>query len=808
MPRFFARSSVRALALHTCLVLAALQLGACSSREERAQSYYEHGKSYLEKNDFVKARIELRNAIQQKDDMVEAWRALVKVDEHDKNWQGLAGDLRRITELDPKDAKARVQLARLFLIGGALKDALKMSNEATDIEPQNAATLALKAAVLFRLKDSDGAVQTAQKALEIEPGNVDANVVLAAEKLTKGDPIHALRTLNNVASDHKDDLGVLLLKVNIFDRMNNLEQVESVLRRIVALHPNEPIFRTQLVRFYVAHKRPADAEKELRAVVAANPADTKAELELVNLLGAVKGPAAARAELVARINAGGSIFPYQIALARLDFAQGKFADSTKLLETLVSKSTAPENIMTARTTLAEMYMSRNDIAAAEPLVTEILRADNRNTNGLRLRASIHMTRNQIDDAIADLRSALNDQPRSPELLASLGLAYERSGSIELADKAFLDATKASKYAPAFGLNYVNFLRRRGLAAQADTVLADLASRNPNNIAVLSALAQVKLSHQDWAGAHAIADAIKRLSDKGNISDQINAAAFSGQGKFNESLALLQGAYEANPGAVQPMAAIVNVYLQSHQIDKAEDFLKAALKANPNNAEALVLMGSIQLAKNDPNKAVETFQSAINRQPKDVMGYRALADLYARQQKIEEARRILQAGLEQQPKSFALRLALAGLLEVEGEYEPAIAEYESLLKDQPGSMIVANNLASLLADHRSDKASLDQANSLAVQLKNSQVPQFKDTLGWVNYRRGDYAAAIPLLEDAAAKLPNFALVRYHLGMSYLATGRSEKASEQLKKARELAHNDAELQVKIDAALKSQSVKVKR
>ena len=92
--------------------------------------------------------------------------------------------------------------------------------------------------------------------------------------------------------------------------------------------------------------------------------------------------------------------------------------------------------------------------------------------------------------------------------------------------------------------------------------------------------------------------------------------------------------------------------------------------------------------------------------------------------------------------------LAGLLEAKKDYEAAIAEYDALLKDQPGSLIVANNLASLLADYRTDKASLERANSLAVILKKSEIPQFKDTLGWVSYQRQDYRAALPLLEDAA------------------------------------------------------------
>jgi Tfp pilus assembly protein PilF len=116
------------------------------------------------------------------------------------------------------------------------------------------------------------------------------------------------------------------------------------------------------------------------------------------------------------------------------------------------------------------------------------------------------------------------------------------------------------------------------------------------------------------------------------------------------------------------------------------------------------------------------------------------------------------------------------------------------------MIVNNNLASLLSDHRTDAVSLERAYTLAATLRKSEVPQFKDTLGWVNYQNGDYAAAMPLLEDAAARLPNYALVRYHLGVTYQALGENEKAADQFKKARELAPGDADLNRKIDAALK--------
>ena len=368
--------------------------------------------SYIEQKDFVKARIELRNALQINGNMLAAWQALAQMDEKDRNWQALAGDLRKIVELDPKDVNSKLRFGRLLLMGGAFDQALKLANEAGEEAPQNVQALALKAAVLFKLKDADGAVSTAQKALEIEPGNVEASVVLAAAKYMQGDPQGALKVIDTIKPDNKDDFGVMFLEINIFDRLGELDQVEKLLRKLVELYPKEPAFRAQLIRFYVAHKRNDDAEKELRAVVAANPTDAGAELNLVMLLGQIKGTAAAREELAKRIAAGGDIFPYQLALAKIDYAQGHFEDSEKLLKTLITDAKTPEDTLAAKITLAEMYMNRNKVAEAEPLITSILQTDSRNISGLALRASLHINRGQNDDAIADLRTALNDQPNS------------------------------------------------------------------------------------------------------------------------------------------------------------------------------------------------------------------------------------------------------------------------------------------------------------------------------------------------------------------------------------------------------------
>ena len=126
--------------------------------------------------------------------------------------------------------------------------------------------------------------------------------------------------------------------------------------------------------------------------------------------------------------------------------------------------------------------------------------------------------------------------------------------------------------------------------------------------------------------------------------------------------------------------------------------------------------------------------------------------------------------------------------------------KSILQDQPNSLVAANNLVSLLLDNRSDKPSLERAFALSEKLKSSNVPQFQDTFGWAQYKRGDFKGAIATLEPAAASMPNLSAVHYHLGMSYAAAGQTEKAAERFKTAFSLEPDGTPLKDSIRSAMK--------
>ena len=73
-------------------------------------------------------------------------------------------------------------------------------NTDNEADSQNAKILGLKAAILYKLNDKLGAVRQAQKALAVDPGNADALVVLATERMASGDLKGALQILESDAS--------------------------------------------------------------------------------------------------------------------------------------------------------------------------------------------------------------------------------------------------------------------------------------------------------------------------------------------------------------------------------------------------------------------------------------------------------------------------------------------------------------------------------------------------------------------------------------------------------------------------------
>ncbi len=124
--------------------------------------------------------------------------------------------------------------------------------------------------------------------------------------------------------------------------------------------------------------------------------------------------------------------------------------------------------------------------------------------------------------------------------------------------------------------------------------------------------------------------------------------------------------------------------------------------------------------------------------------------------------------------------IASLYEATGNLDAARKYYEQALAIDPSSAGAANNLAFLYVKQGSN---LDVALGLAQKAKQlmPEINPITDTLGWVLYKKGDYASALPLLQECVEKEPTSPGYRYHLGMVLAAVGQKEQARDQLESA---------------------------
>ncbi|UQV19867.1 tetratricopeptide repeat protein [Brevundimonas albigilva] len=90
-------------------------------------------------------------------------------------------------------------------------------------------------------------------------------------------------------------------------------------------------------------------------------------------------------------------------------------------------------------------------------------------------------------------------------------------------------------------------------------------------------------------------------------------------------------------------------------------------------------------------------------------------------------------------------------------------------------------------------------ALALEPENGNI---QDSLGWAQYRQGDYSAAVDSLEQAIDKEPANAEINDHLGDAYWRVGRRREAEWMWKRVLVLEPDDArraEVERKIEQGL---------
>ncbi len=772
------------LLISACALLA---LAACDSPEEKAQAYYQNGLQLFEEENFEKADLELRNALQLDPNIADAWYHLALVEEKNGKIRQYAGDLMKTVELDVNHVGAQVRLAKIMLFSGRSDEAREKTNLVLRLAPENPDVWSLQAAVLLRDGKTEEARKSAEKAIELEAGHVEASLVLAVGALGEQDFDKALSFIAVSREKHPENVPLLLTKMRVLEIKKDKAGIEQTFRDLIKIDPDNRQFRTNLTRFYLSEGKKDKAEAEIRSIADQNPEDTNAKLDIIRYLQSVSGTDVAKAELEKVIKEQPEEYIYQLALAEMFLLERDVESAKTTLKKVIESAGTEEDGLSARVKLAELLLREGKRDEVNALLEQTLSVDALNLQALTMRAALSLDAGRIEDGITDLRSALKNQPDNVRATMLLARAHEMNGAVELADDRFAAGVKMSNASPDASLQYSQFLTRRGNQERAIKVLKDSLKTNPQNRSLLTALAQVYLIEKDWKGAEEIATYLKKLDQDNPVSDQILGRAYAGQNNFEKSIEAFQQAHENVPNGVNTMVAMTRLYMAQGKIEEAVKFLSDIIEASPENYPARLLRAQLFAANGRDKEALESFEKIISEKPDYESVYYALFTYHVRQKDFDAARSSLDRGLKALPKNYTLLMSQAGLFELQEKYPDAIEIYKEILELRPNNDVVANNLASLMSVVHDDEENLRLAYTYAKRFRSSNVPHFLDTLGWIHYKLGEYELATELLEKAVEKMPDFGTLRYHLGMSYLAELNTDKGKAELAKAIEVGES---------------------
>ncbi len=772
-------------AIRCAVVVSMLLMVGCSSPEEKSAEYYKQGMQSLDQGQLELAKEQLQNALKINDKQADAWYGLALIAEQTQDMKQLYRLLSQVVNIDPKHLQAQVKLGHLLLSAGQLDKAIAVADEAQALDAEDADVLGLRAALLLQLDDKAGAVEKARQALAKNERHVVALGVLATERAVAQDAEQALSYLEQALNIEPEDLKLLLMKARVLGAQQKLAEAEQTYRQLIKYYPDNKAVHRTLIGFLINHKRMADALAEFQAI-ADKPKATNAErMELVRFVASSQGMDAAIEQLQQLIANNSGNYELQFALVDLYGLTKAPAKAKEVLHAIAKQAGNDKDGLKAKGRLAAMKMAAGEQQEAQALVKEILRQDSRNEQGLLLKAGVEMQAGNIEQAIADLRSILLDSPDSARALLMLAQAHEREGSAALAREYYVKAFEAGQFRPALGGPYLNYLIRNKELERAAQVAEQVLRVTPKHIKTMQVLAQIRIQQGDFAAAQQMADAMRQVSGNEALAAQIEGTVQAQQRDYEQSIASFKQAYDASPNRLQPIVGLVYSYVQSGKLNEAKAFLDSVLRTNPDNLAASVLQGQLSLQMQNIEQAQRIFEGIIEKAPDQPVGYLHSARAALAQKNYDQADRVLTQGLEKVANKMQLQLLHLSVLQQQRRFDEAINVYEQLLQQRPDAVMFANNLASLLLEHKTDEASWQRAYELVKPFASSDVPQFKDTFGWASYKLNKIPDALQALKSAVKKLPEHHIVRYHLGMAYIASGDNEAGQLELNKALELA-----------------------
>lgn len=413
--------------------------------------------------------------------------------------------------------------------------------------------------------------------------------------------------------------------------------------------------------------------------------------------------------------------------------------------------------------LGSFYLITGQTKLANKAWENALKIEPENESAILHLAASHSVENEPEKAIEYWEKFIKQEPDSAEGYYQLGLIQDRAGNTEKARESFEKSISLRPDYPNAHLALAQIYERERKDYLAGQEYEKYLEYVPDNFSVLSYLGGLYYKIKNYGAAESTFQKAYKINSKDY--------------NINFWLGVLAAEKKDWTEAIRYFEFINN---------------------KSSNVLVLTRLSYYYIVIKDYGKAVKYLTKLAKVQPDNGVPYYLLGLAYLDQKKFAPAEKNFLYATKLKPDIEDVHFHLGALYDQTGKFDKAVPEMEKAIEINPKYAPALNYLGYSYAERNIKLKEAEVLIKRAIEIE-PQNGSFIDSLGWVEFRKGNYEESEKILEQAIAKLPD-PVIWDHLGDVKLKLGKTADAWVAYRNSIDLEPKNRKVSKKIKQIVK--------
>ena len=436
--------------------------------------------------------------------------------------QAALEQLEAAVALDPNSVTARERLIEAQIVRKDLNAALAAADAYVARAPEAPRAAVYRGRVRLQQRDEAGAREEFLRALDLEPGHIEASGAIAALEILNDNMGAAISAFRSALAEHPGDLLTSMNLAVLLERSGDLEGMVSVLQTAAEANADAPPPRIALARYalnrsepqsaiqwlepladaqggdyrvaqllaqaYLLAEQPELASRSARRLLEQRPDDAQTLALVARVDNANKRPGRAQKHLERALELDAESVDLRKQLVETLLLQRKLDEAEVAIEKLPAEVKEEPALLSVRGRLA---LARRDLPVARDLLAAAFEKQRNNVN-LLLLTGVRWQLGERDSVLQELGSWLDEHPK--DIVARIDLAARLlAGGDSAAARGHYVIIVEQQPDNAIALNNLAWLLREQAPDRALLYVRRAAELVPGNPQILDTYAMVELA---------------------------------------------------------------------------------------------------------------------------------------------------------------------------------------------------------------------------------------------------------------------------------------------------------------------------